>query len=185
MNDNTDNPLNNRRVRVHYRFGENELDVEGEPQEVDKHTLVFLRLAAPADRAVQLRLPMPVEQETPLLGKSNGASAVISGNGHTDQPHDLCSFYLEKAPKGQYQEVAVITYFYQTFRGREYVTRKDYEEAYKELLRIPVKPPKDINGSVRNTATRTKHLSNLGSGKFILTMQGEELVQKMGVDKQD
>ncbi len=169
-----------KRVRVHYRLGDDELEAEGPPEEVNKHTAVFLSVVAKG-KSVQLQLPFPVEEETPLLGESSDVSSVIRGNGRNQQPPDLLSVYLKKAPKSQWQEILVITYWYQQYEHHEHVSTKDYRDAYRMLRRAGVKEPANISARAQDAVDRT-YLYKSYEDQYGLTVQGEQFVDSMGAE---
>lgn len=117
-----------------------------------------------------------------LLSMSKGVAPIPPVQA---QPQDLVSFFLDKSPKGQYQQVAVITYYYQKCRGGEpleFLTYKEYEEAYATLRRGAVTMPTDVGGSVRNTLNRTDYLFSPSKGKFAITIPGERFVESLPAD---
>jgi len=94
-------------------------------------------------------------------------------------PHDLVQLYQKAAPDGQYEEVVLIAYHLKNNRGLSDWSLPEVEESYRELLRVPVKPPKDLSGAVRNTTTRTTWVRRTGKNRFTITLQGEAHIREM------
>jgi hypothetical protein len=164
--------LDDGHVRVRYSFGDNYMEVEGSPDYVERHVAFFIS---------QLQ-----EKDTPLLADSDVSPAISNdGRTHSDQSPDLVSFYTTKAPEDQRDEVLMITYFYQKYRGYEHLSLDDYTEAYNDLRRAAVGTPRNMKSSVRNVVDRTSFLYNPVRGQFVLTIPGEQYVERMGTDKTD
>lgn len=95
------------------------------------------------------------------------------------KPAELLEFFRRVNPQTQPDEIMVITYFYQKHAGFESLSLHDYEQAYAMLKRIPVETPKNMKSSVRNVVDRTKYMRNSTRGRFMLTLLGEEHVDRL------
>jgi hypothetical protein len=163
-------------IRVSYQFGDRRMEAEGPADEVNKHTLAFFSLVAPIEHSGHL--VSELNGNTPLLGESNGVPSPDSTDVEAEpKPLDLLTFYQKKAPKGQRDEILVITYFYQKFLNYEALSLDDYQEAYKTLRRLAIPEPSNYKSSVRNVVDRTDLLYTPIRGKFGLTLPGDNYVE--------
>lgn len=183
---------NNQEFYVRYKIKNQELEAEMEAKGTQEHcnqnALAFFSVVQPA-KPIQMQLPMPVEHNTPMLGKSNGASEIKSGNNGNDThqtPPDLSTLYLEifteDHPGTQYEVICFVTDYYKTNRDKSFLTLEDYKEAFVELKRATVEPPENLRSSVSNTRT-AKYLYSPEDGKFDLTTKGGKLVQSLKAKK--
>src|SRR5690606_29398081 len=127
-------------VRVRYRFGETEMEVEGPPDYVNEHARLFLSKMADEQvtQAKDLLMIEAGEQDTPTLGERAG---VPNHREPVAEPMDLISSFRKKQPKNQCQEVLIITYFYQHYKSFEHMSLDDYQEAFSVLRRLAVETP--------------------------------------------
>jgi len=118
-------------------------------------------------------LPLFDSSSVPVeTGNANGA------NGHSDI-NDLITFYLKCDPQYQYEEIIVITYYYQIFQKKPFLTLEDYRMAYKALQEIPVVEPPDLKSTVHNARKHNGFLHVPESGQFKLTRSGLEHMKGM------
>ncbi len=172
--------MDNREFYVRYKINGSEMEARGHRDDVNQHALAFFSVVAPKDKPLQMQLPLPIEKDTPLLDKSNGASEIVSGsNNQSHKP--LPTLYREKSPKGQCDQILVIAYFYQVTENREYLSYTDLEAGYEELLRIGAKLPANPRQAVKTAVDKgLMYKPKWQEGKFALTEQGIEFVEAMG-----
>lgn len=164
-------------ARIRYRVGEIEMEVEGSPEFVEKHSTAFMKTMSNGASS-HTSIPTSVVQRVePEIARTVTPTPSAS-------PADLITFFQSKAPQNQKEEVLVITYFYQHHLGRETLTLDDYSEAYSQLRRLGVSMPTNMKSSVRNVVDRTKFMFNPEAGKFSLTLIGEHEVSKLGVSRE-
>lgn len=164
-----------------YKFGEHEGEFQGPVDWVNQQVMAFVTLAAPQNTNVQLQLPLqPVkvlEKETPLLGKSNGVQTETSSN-ESHKPLGICELYRKLAPVKQVDGIAAIAYFYEKHANRQSVTLEDFEVAYRQLKAAQVDTPANLRTTVDNAVYKAKSIYRCGDGKFALTIQGREEIEK-------
>lgn len=160
-----------------------EMMVRGQPELVGRFMRAFgvpednfsqeveIVSTSPVREVVEERLPSPT---------GNGSLAAATAPSTTN----LVNFYRQLNPQSQTEQVLVITYFMQNYEGLESLALEDYDRAYNLLRRIPVESPSNLKSSVRNVVDRTKYLRNADRGRYMLTIEGEELVQRMIADRQ-
>jgi len=159
--------LPNGHVRLKYRIGEVEMEVEGPPDYVEKHAALFLEHAfgAKASQIDMVVVPQYSEEVETVEG--------------VFEPENIIEFFVGKGPKNQSEEIAVITYYFQLYEGKEAVALEDYADAYRVLRRIPVKSPSNLKSSVYNTLGRSQFIYSNDQGEFGLTLAGREVVETM------
>lgn len=174
--------LSKERVRVRVRMGDKEIEVEGSPEYVEKHAALFLsqmsRVVSEESTTGKALEPVVRDPEETINHKG------LPPEDSQGKP-DLITFFREKAPQNQRDEVLTITYFYQRILGRESLTLDDYIEAYNSLRRLGVVTPKNMKSSVRNVVDRTKLLYNPERAQYALTLPGEQLVEKGNAGEND
>ena len=173
------NGTSNDRVRLRYRFGDKEIEVEGLPTDVKELAKMWF---SQMSRGVET-LPDVASISTDAKAKwvSDETNQVSEQQTEITKmsPSELISFFRQKSPNGQKEEVVTITYFYQKVLGRENLTLEDYEEAFAALRRLAVAQPNNMKSSVRNVVDRTNLLYTPDRGRFALTLQGEQFVEQM------
>jgi hypothetical protein len=180
-------------LSVEYEYGENKFKASGNAQDVTMHAAAFLSSLGYTQPQARQNLMIGGEMgKLPLVAESDTPSLADDGvpqnneqqtENQAAQVSDLLTFYLKKSPQGQYEQVAVITYWYQKCNGadsREVVTYDDYATAYSTLRRAAVTMPTNVKGSVRNTHNRTNHLFSPSPGNFAITIPGEQFVEQLG-----
>lgn len=125
---------------------------------------------SPFGEVADEHLPSPTSNGSPTAATSPSATSLVN-------------FYRQLNPQSQTEQVLVITYFMQNYEGLESLALEDYDRAYNLLRRIPVESPSNLKSSVRNVVDRTKYLRNADRGRYMLTIEGEELVQRMIADR--
>ncbi len=181
-------------LSVEYEYGENKFRASGKSHDVNMHAAAFLSslgYVQPTSGQKPLiskgnpdQLPLFAENDTPSLADDDVSPEEPISAEKT--PIDLVTFYLKKSPQGQYQQVAVITYWYQKCRGAEsleLVSYDDYANAYTILRRAAVAMPTDVKGSVRNTHNRTDYIYSPSHGNFAITVPGEQFVETLGTQE--
>lgn len=165
------------RVRIRYRFGDKEVEVEGSPENVkDLAKMWFSQMSnqvSIGNRSSIIVSEEPTEDSIPSEVNKEGTNSRL-------EPSELINFVQQKAPNGQKEEVLVITYFFLKYLKRDSITLEEYTEAYKILKRLSLSMPNNMKSSVRNVVDRTPFLYNPERGQFALTIKGEELVEQMG-----
>lgn len=189
-NDNSDDaahdviPISDSKVRVRYRFGDKEMEIEGTPEYVNQHAAMFLshmsKIASAESSHDTRALDLSQSNTQQIQRPFNVTASGEDSNGTSPlSPQDLIAFFREKSPNGQKDEVIAITYFYQKHLARESLVLEDYQEAYSVLRRLGIRVPNNLKSSVRNVVDRTNLLYNPERGRFALTLQGEQLVVNM------
>lgn len=126
----------------------------------------------------QQRLPLPDETKKDTLYL--GGASVSSNSEIQIAQYDLVGFYLEKNPQNQYEQVLTIAYFYQKFKGLEYLTAEVYRSAYIELQKAAVKAPQNPLDAINNTLkNRSDFFRVIGKGQYIITVQGEKFIENL------
>jgi hypothetical protein len=97
-------------------------------------------------------------------------------NGSVQTPNDLLQLYQKVQPVGQYEQVVLIGFHLKYNKDMEDWGLDDVEACYRELIRIPVKPPKNIKGAVRNTVDRSNFIRNSDVGRYSITLAGEAYI---------
>ncbi len=174
------NGSDNDRVRLRYRFGEKEIELEGKLQDVKEIAIMWFSQMSRGVEALPDTSRVSPETQARWVNSETPPNTDVSSTEPVKMaPNDLINFFREKSPNGQKEEVAAITYFYKSNLGRESITIEDYEEAYKALKRLAVPTPNNMKSSVRNVVDRTDLLFNPERGQFALTLQGEQFVEEM------
>ena len=107
--------------------------------------------------------------------QGNVGSATQPSGPITD---DIARFVGEKAPKNEYQRIAVLAYFLFKVRNLANFTQKDIAAANREARQPGFS---NISGSVNKALTRYKYLSQAASqrGIYSISFDGEKLVEAL------
>lgn len=159
-------------VKVRYRVGQHELEVEGSNELVEKHRAYFFQEVVGGDKQQEVG-EQRVETMQDALPQG---SQEMSKASQADM--SLLKFFMEKSPQRQADEVMVIAYYYHHYRNQEFLSLEDFDKAYDELKRAGVDKPANMKSSVRNVVDRTNYMYNPDRGLFQLTIQGEKYVEK-------
>lgn len=171
--DNTTPNNKNDWVKVRYRVGDKELEVEGTNEFVEQHrSYFFQKVVGRNEEAAQVIEVSASSDDT----KEKLITEVIVNT--TTALLSLINFFLEKSPQRQSDEILVIAYYYHHYRNQEHLSLEDFDKAYDELKRAGVDKPANMKSSVRNVVDRTKYMYNPERGLFQLTIQGEKYVEE-------
>lgn len=170
-------------VYARYKSGEHEVELRGPRDWVTEQFKALATIVAGRDSNVQLhplvQSETVLEMETPLLGKSNGVqSDTSSSNNESHKPLGICELYRNLAPVKQVDGIAAIAYFYEKYANRQCVTLEDFEVAYRQLKAAQVDTPANLRTTVDNAVYKAKSIYRCGDGKFALTIQGREEIEK-------
>jgi hypothetical protein len=187
-----------REIYVRYNIEGHEFEGRGHPEDVNQHVAFYASMVAPKTEsgAIQLQMPEVIEADEPqaLLEngtadspeavQSNGKSAVEekseTGNKKSHEV-DFVTFYRNKAPKNQWQEVLVIAYYYCHYKGLDCLDYDILSEAYMELAILGVKEPSNPRQAVKVADAEKSYLykPRKENGIFAPTIQGREFVESM------
>jgi hypothetical protein len=103
----------------------------------------------------------------------------LNTNGAVKNPIDLVELYQKAKPEGQYEEIALIGYYLKN-KGMKDWSLPEVEACYRELLMLPVMPPKSLEGAVKNTVTRRNDwVVRTSPNRFTITLKGEAHIVSM------
>lgn len=91
-------------------------------------------------------------------------------------PDDIYSFVRAKAPKNEYQRIAVLTFFLEKRRNIQSVTTKDIVEANTEARQPRFS---NISTTVNRASANYKYINSLSRGVYQISATGMELVNAL------
>ncbi len=172
----------NQQVRVRYKIGDREVEIEGPQHYVDERTAFFLAKFGSGGSDVSgangISLP-PSDSEGLLVGSTSNRDEVDQSTSPISPNIDLVTFYRSKRPKGQTEEVLTIAYWYQIHQGYQDTGVEDFEAGYNELRILAVNPPGSVQSSISNVLKRTDYLFSMERGRYALTIPGKEHVESL------
>lgn len=146
--------------RVHWKIGDQEIEVEGDAAFIQKHLKTFFeRTGGPP--------PPPVSKDLP----SKIVAAAKSGkSGKVPTPAE---YYRLKAPNGGTETLIVLAKYLEEFRNKNEFLRKDIKAIASEAKLD------DIHGQYYANAVQQGLLRSLGRGTYGLSISGEDAVAAM------
>lgn len=160
-----------------------ELQVQGSPELVGRFMRAFFQNADGSLVEFENVLQNASVADLPPMDARGFRGVKANGSVATPKP-DFLTFYRLISPSNQTEQVLTIAFFYQKYEGMESLSLDEYDQAYTFLQRVPVEKPGNLKSSVRNVVDRTKFLRNTDRGRYMLTLAGEELIERLLAEKQ-
>lgn len=175
-------------LRVSYRFGEAAFEAEGTPDDVNRHTAVFLTEVKGGSARVFGFDDLKIESgknDVPMLPDTD-TSIQTQKNDAVHGDVSLVSFYMEtffdpstgETNSSQHEQLLFITSCFETKRAQQVVLPTDYTAAYDELSEVPVKKPGNTSARLGELVEQGL-LRKVGKG-YGLTVKGRQAVAKIG-----
>jgi hypothetical protein len=146
---------------VRFRFGESEVEIEGDPKFIDKYLKTFWdRLggrpveAAPSSKHVD----WPAQIAASAKGKKAPSPA---------------EFYREKNPDSGTETLIVFAKYLEDYRSQPEFKPADINKVAKDAK------VKDVHSQYYTYAVKQGLLRPVGKGKYALTLSGEDVVTAM------
>lgn len=182
-----------RRLRVRYSLKNAEFEAEGNPEDVNRHAIMFLSIATGQktsrnhiEVAPPYQLALFEESDVPLLADSDTSEDADQNGEGSRGEDDLVAFYLKKTmdPNSetcdatQHEQLLIITHFFEEFKHRDHVKLADYRTAYVILSEVPVSVPRNITARLKELL-KNGMLRSIAQG-YALTLRGKQIVNKKG-----
>lgn len=99
-----------------------------------------------------------------------------------DSQVDLVEGYLQISPKSRPDEILFIAYVYQVYQEYEFLTTKNFSEAYEKLRYAGAEFPDRLDSCITQTLNKyPKFFKILERGKYIITLPGRKYIkEKLG-----
>lgn len=160
-----------------------EIQIQGSPELVGRFMRAFFQQEDGSLTQFETVFQDPPVPNLPSMVVNGFQDAPADRPAGTAKP-DFLTFYRFVSPSNQTEQVLTISYFYQKYEAMESLSLEEYDQAYTILQRIPVEKPGKLKSSVRNVVDRTKYLRNADRGRYMLTLTGEELIERLIAEKQ-
>jgi uncharacterized protein HemX len=138
-----------------------------ELEEYNQQMTLFNDISANTDQSENA--PMPEEQ--------NGSKK----ESIQSQNPTLSEFYHKLTVKNQYEEVAVITFWYMNYGNKDVLSYDDFAIAYDELQFENVDKPnsKGLRNRLNNCRRNKRYIVAPEQGQFALARKGKDLVREL------
>ena len=146
--------------RVRFRFGESEVEIEGDTKLIDKYLKTFWERVG---------------------GRSGGTGAAshfdlpsqITASARGRKPLSPADFYREKNPDSGTETLIVFAKYLEDYRSQPEFKHADVNKVAKDAK------VKDVHSQYLTYAVKQGLLRPVGKGKYALTLSGEDAVAAM------
>lgn len=173
-------------LEVEYEIDGHRMRAKGKSRDVAQHTVVFARMIGKdGDLGFQMRMPERAleNNDAPMLRDTDASETNASVNGsdnsltHNTEIPDLPTFYLNKAPDRQIDQIAVIIRWQELTTQQKIFTKAEIEQAFDLLKPASVRKPDATKlKDMINNATKRDLLYREDRGAYGLTIQGRNYV---------
>lgn len=149
--------------RVRFRFGESEVEIEGDPKFIDKYLKTFWdRLGGRPLEASASTPAKPVDWPSQIAATAKGKKAPSPAE-----------FYREKNPDSGTETLIVFAKYLEDHRSTPEFKPADINKVAKDAK------VKDVHSQYYTYAVKQGLLRPVGKGKYALTLSGEDVVTAM------
>jgi hypothetical protein len=144
-------------LRVHWKLGDFEVEVEGDDEFIEKQLKLFLERVEPGLHPVP---PADLPSKIVAAAKSTTAPAPAE-------------YYRQKKPQGGTETLLVLAKYLNDYRSQNQFTKNQITKLANEAK------IKDVHGQYFTLAVKQGLLRTAGKGNYALTISGEDAVAAM------